>query len=96
MSMKRSKGRTFGAQSEASADDKYFKKKVAVEKTFDEEMDGKTDDMFAAFSMTTTYEKGALLTHPKFGKGVVTFVEGPRIEVLFADGKKKLGHASPA
>jgi hypothetical protein len=96
MSMKRSKARTTGPRDEAEADKAYFKKKVDPEKTYEQEMEGKTDDNFAAFSMSQTYEKGALITHSKFGKGVVVFVEGSRIEVLFADGKKKLGHATPA
>ena len=43
--------------------------------------------------MTARFTKGQLLAHPKFGKGVVVAVEGQRIEVLFEDGPKKLGHA---
>jgi len=31
------------------------------------------------------------VTHPKFGKGVVLAVEEQRMDVLFAEGKKKLG-----
>jgi len=45
--------------------------------------------------MSTRFSKGDLITHPKFGKGLVLGVEGTRIEVLFQDGKKKLGHATP-
>jgi hypothetical protein len=33
------------------------------------------------------------MSHPKFGKGLVMGVVGARIEVLFKDGRKKLGHA---
>ena len=43
--------------------------------------------------MSSRYAKGNLILHSKFGKGLVLGVEGPRIEVLFQDGKKKLGHA---
>ena len=38
--------------------------------------------------------KGQLITHPKFGKGVVTDVEPSRVEILFQEGKKKLGHGA--
>ena len=43
--------------------------------------------------MSSKYAKGDLIQHPKFGKGLVLVVEATRIEVLFQDGKKKLGHA---
>ncbi len=43
--------------------------------------------------MTARFTRGQILVHPKFGKGVVVGVEGQRIEVLFEDGTKKLGHA---
>ena len=44
------------------------------------------------YAFTSRFEKGALLAHPKFGKGVVIDVEPQRVEVLFEDGPKKLGH----
>ena len=95
MSMKRSKARSFGPKDDGSEDDGYFKKKTDPEKTYEEHMEGKTDEMFATYSMATKYDVGALVNHSKFGKGVIVAVEGSRVEVLFADGKKKLGHASP-
>lgn len=57
-----------------------------------EDVAGQPDDAFRAYDLHTRYDKGVFLLHPKFGKGVVTRVEGPRIEVLFQDGQKKLGH----
>ncbi|HEY2509248.1 MAG TPA: hypothetical protein VGI39_00195 [Polyangiaceae bacterium] len=46
------------------------------------------------YSLATRFAKGQLVTHPKFGKGIVVHVEGARIEVLFEEGPKKLGHAA--
>jgi hypothetical protein len=97
MSMKRSKAKSSGTARDTGTDDAtYFKKTKAPELTYEQHMDGKTDDLFAPFSMNATYAKGALITHAKFGKGVVVAVEGLRVEVLFADGMKKLSHMMPA
>jgi hypothetical protein len=57
------------------------------------EVEGKPEDAFVPFAMSSKYAKGDLIQHPKFGKGLVLVVEATRIEVLFHDGKKKLGHA---
>jgi hypothetical protein len=95
MSMKRSKARSFGPKDDGDGDDGYFKKKTEPEKTYEQHMEGKTDEMFAPYSMASKYEMGALVNHSKFGKGVIVAVEASRVEVLFADGKKKLGHATP-
>jgi hypothetical protein len=93
MSMKRSKPvRSFGGSSAGLSDDPFTKAPV-VEKTFAELTEGKEDDAFAPFDIGKRYEKGDLFLHAKFGKGVVTVVEGSKIEVLFADQKRKLGHA---
>jgi hypothetical protein len=53
-------------------------------------MAGKEGATFVPYSLTSKYAKGALLEHPKFGKGVVTAVEGTKIEVCFESGTKKL------
>ena len=42
--------------------------------------------------MTERYGKGQLVLHAKFGKGIVVDVEASRVEILFQEGKKKLGH----
>ncbi len=52
----------------------------------------KPDSVFKPYAMTTTYARNDLVRHPKFGKGIVTLVEGSRVEVLFEEGPKKLGH----
>jgi hypothetical protein len=94
MSMKRSKQRTSGAR-HSSRDEDYapFGKPPEPEPTW-AEVESKPDESFAPFAMTARYAKGNLILHPKFGKGIVVSAEPTRIEVLFQDGKKKLGHAS--
>jgi hypothetical protein len=93
MSIKRSKQRssTSGRNSDEDAP-LGWGKAPEPEKTWAEQVEGKADDAFAPYALTTRFGKGQLLTHPKFGKGVVTNVEGARIEVLFEEGAKKLGH----
>jgi hypothetical protein len=93
MSIKRTKQRTFGRGREGEENAFGGPKATAPEKTWAESVEGKDDSAFAAYSMTAKFAKGALLAHPKFGKGVVLDVEPTRIEVLFEDGTKKLGHA---
>ena len=92
--MKRSRAKSGGSgRAGGDEEDSYFAKPKEPEKTWAEHLEGKGDDAFVPYAMTSRYTKGTLLTHPKFGKGVVVGVEGPRIEVLFEDGPKKLGHA---
>ena len=94
MSIKRTKQRSPGGRySGRDDDDSPFVKPAEPEPQWSEIAD-KPDDQFQPFALTTRYAKGALILHPKFGKGIVVFVEGTRIEVLFQDGKKKLGHAA--
>ena len=96
--MKRTRAKSFGSSSRRYDDAPISFNKSAErepEKSWDEHVEGKADDAFAANSMKTRYERGALLAHTKFGKGVVLHTEDQRIEVLFADGKRTLGHALP-
>lgn len=60
--------------------------------SWEEHMKDKENAVFAPYTMTTKYEKGALIEHAKFGKGVVIGVEASKVEVCFKDGNKKLGH----
>ena len=90
MSMKRTKQRSAGKDSDTATD--FWAKPVAAEKTFDEAMEGKTDEQFKPWALNVRFAKGDLLVHPKFGKGVVTDADANRVEILFQDGKKKLGH----
>jgi hypothetical protein len=94
MSMKRSKAKSGGSgRSTGEGETDYFAKPKEPEKTWAEHLEGKGDDAFLQYSMASRFAKGQLLAHPKFGRGVVVGVEGQRIEVLFEDGPKKLGHA---
>jgi hypothetical protein len=98
MSIKRTKQRNYGPRGREGDDEAspFGSKPAEPVKTWAELLEGKTDEQFAAYAMTARYDKGALILHSKFGKGVVVGVEGPRIEVLFEDGPKKLGHGQPA
>lgn len=97
MSMKRSRQKSYGSGRRASDDTpiSFGKQPPAPEKSWDEYTAGQPDDAFLLYSMKSRYEKGQLVAHPKFGKGVVLGVEDTRIDVLFADGKRKLGHGLP-
>jgi hypothetical protein len=91
MSMKRSKQRTSGS-SRYSGEDDAWAKPPEPEPSW-AEVEGKPDESFVPFVLSSRYAKGDLIRHPKFGKGMVITAEPTRIEVLFQDGKKKLGHA---
>ena len=92
MSMKRSKQRSSGSGRQSDDDQKDpWSKPQEPEPTWNE-VESKPDEVFKPFAMSSRFLKGDFIRHPKFGKGVVLGVEGPRIEVLFQDGKKKLGH----
>jgi hypothetical protein len=92
MSMKRTKQRSAGGGRYSGKEDDAWSKPPEPEPAWSE-VESKPDDSFVPFALSTRYAKGDLIRHPKFGKGLVLGVEGTRIEVLFQDGKKKLGHA---
>ncbi len=95
MSIKRTKHTSYGSRNRDYPSSGPFSSAKAAEpqKTWAEHLEGKADDAFVPYALTSKFEKGAFLTHPKFGRGVVLNVEGARIEVLFEEGLKKLGHA---
>ena len=70
-----------------------FAKPVEKVKTWDEWTSGQPDEAFVPYSLKTHFARGTLIAHPKFGRGAVVAVEGTTVTVLFADGRKKLGHA---
>jgi hypothetical protein len=92
MSMKRSKQRSSGTSRSDEDDSPVWAKPAEPEPKW-AEVESKPEGSFVAFAMSSRYAKGDLISHPKFGKGLVVGVEPTRIEVLFQDGKKKLGHA---
>jgi len=92
--MKRTRQRTFspGRRGADQSSVSGGKNANEPEKSWEEFTDGQPDDAFVPYSMKATFDKGALVAHAKFGKGIVLAVEEQRIDVLFAEGKKKLGH----
>jgi hypothetical protein len=55
----------------------------------------KPDAAFAAYAPALTFEKDALVSHSKFGKGIVVEVDGNKLHVLFEEGVRKLLHGTP-
>lgn len=92
MSMKRTKQRGSGSGRDKDNDTDFWAKPKEPEKTWEEHVDGKADDAFMPYAMSTRFARGQLVVHTKFGRGVVVDVEPARVEILFQDGKKKLGH----
>ena len=93
MSMKRSKQRSSGAGRGSSRDDDPppWTKPEGPEPAW-ADIESRPAESFVPFALSSRFAKGDLILHSKFGKGIVLSVEGTRIEVLFQDGKKKLGH----
>ena len=94
MSMKRTKQRSSGSGRGDDEESNAWGKPPEPEPTW-AEVESKPDGSFVPFVMSSRYAKGNIILHSKFGKGLVLGVEGTRIEVLFQEGKKKLGHAVP-
>jgi hypothetical protein len=90
MSMKRAKQKSSGKEKDAEVD--FWAKPATPEKTWEEATEGKPDADFTQYALTERFTKGQLIAHAKFGKGFVTDVEALRVEILFQEGKKKLGH----
>ena len=47
------------------------------------------------YKMTERYEKGDVITHPSFGRGFVESISGDGMEVLFANGRKRMAMNRP-
>lgn len=90
MSMKRTKQRTAGREKDTETS--FWDRPAAQEATWDEAVANQPDDAFVPYVMSQRFEKGQRVQHPKFGKGIIVDVEAARVEILFQDGKKKLGH----
>jgi hypothetical protein len=96
MSIKRSKQVYHGTtKRDAGDDEKKPSKDKAQKLNWAEQVQSQTDEAFVPYAQTGTFAKGAFVLHQVFGKGLVTAVEGSRIEVLFEAGVKKLVHAGP-
>jgi hypothetical protein len=93
MSMKRTRTKSFGSSKRYDDGPVSFNRSShQPEKSWDEHIAGQPDDAFVGYSTKAKFELGALISHPKFGKGVVIGVEDQRIDVLFQDAKRKLAH----
>ncbi len=93
MSMKRAKEVRRGTKDSGKDDDGFFSPKEPGRKwEWEKDVGAHPDESFTAYSPSARFTKEALVVHPKFGKGVVVDVEQQRVEVLFADGPKKLAH----
>ena len=92
MSMKRAKSSSRGKKDSDSISPIFGKKDVEPKWSYKEHVAGEADDAFVPYSMSKTFEKKALITHPKFGKGLVISTEGGRLEVMFEDDTRKLAH----
>ena len=88
--MKRAKQRTGGRDKDIGTD--FWAKPTVPEKTWEERVAEKPDDAFAPYTMAEKFAVGQLVLHSKFGKGVVVDSDPTRVEILFQEGKKKLGH----
>ena len=95
MSMKRSKPRSSGAGRDKDQETDFWAKPKAPERTWEEQIEGQPDEAFMPYVLAQRFAKGQLVVHAKFGKGVVVDVEANRVEILFQDGKRKLGHGQP-
>ncbi len=95
MSMKRTKQRSSGG-SRHDDEPSFFNRRAEPEpeKSWDADVAGHTDEEFVPYSLKSHFEKGALVMHPKFGKGLVVSAERAIVDVLFQDGVKKLGHSA--
>ena len=92
MSMKRSKQRTSGGGRDKDTDDSFWSKPTEPERSWEEHVKDQPEEAFAAYSLAERYAKGQLVAHTKFGRGVVVDADASRVEILFQEGKKKLGH----
>ncbi len=74
-----------------------FESKKAPERVYkwEDDVAPRLGEPFQAYGAAYKYAKDSLVEHAVFGKGIVTRVEGGKIEVLFQQGPKKLAQ-SPA
>lgn len=94
MSMKRARRASTSAKHQEAEGPLSFAGKQEAPKTWDELVGSQPEGAFKPYAISTTFAKHDLLSHSKFGRGIVTLVEGSRVEVLFQDGSRKLAHAT--
>lgn len=95
MSMKRSRSVSSNrGRGGSGRDDEFSRGRAKPARTYAWETDvaPQPDDAFVAYSPSCAFPQDALILHAKFGKGVITDVQGTKVDVLFEDGEKKLVH----
>jgi hypothetical protein len=93
MSMKRTKQVSYGRDRDRGEDSPFGNKPTEAPPDWKTDVEPKPDDAFVPYALDKKFAKGALISHPKFGKGIVSDVNAGKIDVIFQDGVKKLGHA---
>lgn len=97
MSMKRSHAKSQGTRRSpwgAEPARSPFGQKLAEpepERTWEELVKDQPEEAFQPYSLQGKLEPGALVLHTKFGKGAVVAVSGATADVVFEEGKKRLG-----
>lgn len=91
MSIKRSREVSRRRPSDGGSFESSKKKDERVY-TWDDDVAPRVGEPFFAYAASHKYAKDSLLEHSVFGKGIITKVEGTKIEVLFQPGPKKLVH----
>jgi len=95
MSIKRSKQVSRGSRNRDDDLPSFLKPSTPPEPepTWENDVASKPDEAFVPYALTSKFDKGALINHAKFGKGIVIRSEGKLIDVRFQDGDRKLGHS---
>lgn len=88
MSIKRTKELSSRSPREREAD--AIAKAADKKWNWTKDVANQPDESFTRYATTGKFTKETFLLHSKFGKGVVTGVEGAHIDVLFEDGTRKL------
>jgi hypothetical protein len=91
MSIKRSKELSSRSPRERDAD--ALAKAADKKWNWTKDVATQPEESFQRYATTGKFTKETYLLHSKFGRGVVTNVEGAHIDVLFEDGVRKLLHA---
>src|SRR5512147_1439614 len=92
MSIKRSREYSRRPPSERSETTAAAPKRAPRRYSFDRDVAGLPADNAVVYGTAYRYAENDLLEHKLFGRGLVTRVEGDRMEVLFREGLKKLVH----
>ena len=95
MSMKRSKQVSRYPRHREAEGPSWVSLRKVEQKTYDwqTQVAGQPESAFLVYNPAQGFKAEALIVHPKFGRGIVTRVDGKRLDVLFQDGPRKLVHA---